>query len=126
MGFAIKHTGDFQKLRNFVAAMTGDDIYEALESYGRQGVNALANATPIDSGITAASWSYHVDRSMGQSSITWSNSEMAGGVPVVILLSYGHATGNGGYVQGRNFINPAIAGTFDQIAEGVWKAVVSA
>lgn len=125
MGFSIKQSGNFQKLENFLARMTNDDIYAALESYGRQGVIALAAATPADSGLTAASWDYHVDRAMGQSSITWTNSHMAGGVPVVILLTYGHGTGTGGYVQGQDFINPAIAETFNQIAESVWKVVVA-
>lgn len=127
MGFSIEQKGNFQHLENFIAKMLKDDIYEQLESYGRQGVSALASATPVDSGLTAESWGYKVDRSIGQSSITWTNSHViAGGAPVVILLQYGHGTGTGGYVQGRDFINPAIAGTFKQIADGVWKAVVAA
>ena len=127
MSFSIKHSGSFQNIERFFYSMLNDDIYSKLDSFGRMGVAALAGATPVDSGLTAESWSYIVDRNLGRSSsITWTNSSMAGGVPVVILLTYGHGTGTGGYVQGQDFINPAIAGTFDQIADGVWKAVTSA
>lgn len=125
MRVVIKQSGNFQKLENFLAKMLQDDIYAQLEECGRQGVIALAGATPVDSGLTAASWDYHVDRSLGQSSVTWSNSHMAAGVPVVILITYGHGTGTGGYVQGQDFINPALADIFDQTADSVWKAVVA-
>ena len=126
MGFTIKQSGSFQHLENFLARMLNDDIYAKLDAFGRQGVAALAGATPVDSGITASLWDYTVNRSLGQSSIVWSNSHMAGGVPVVILLQYGHGTGTGGYVQGMDFINPALASTFKEIADNVWEAVVSA
>lgn len=126
MGFVIKQTGNFQNLENFLARMLNDDIYAKLDAFGRQGVAALAGATPVDSGITAESWDYTVNRSIGESSIVWSNSHMADGVPVVILLQYGHGTGTGGYVQGMDFINPALASTFKEIADNVWEAVVAA
>lgn len=125
-GFSIKQKGSFQHLETFLARMLHDDIFDQLDEVGRQGVVALANATPIDSGLTAESWSYDVIRGPGKSSVTWMNSHMAGGVPVVILLQYGHATGTGGYVQGEDFINPAIADTFKSAIDGVWKAVVQA
>lgn len=126
MRVVIKQSGNFQKLENFLAKMLEDNLYAQLEECGRQGVVALAAATPVDSGLTAASWDYIVDYSVGQSSVTWSNSHMANGVPVVVLLTYGHGTGTGGYVQGQDFINPALAGIFNQTADSVWKAVVAA
>lgn len=101
-------------------------MFNQLDKYAREGVSALASATPIDSGKTAAAWSYQVTKSGESYSITWSNSSLAGTTPVVILLQYGHGTGSGGYVAGRDFINPAIRPIFDKIAENVWKAVTSA
>lgn len=101
-------------------------LFSSLDQYGRMGVNALASATPVESGVSAQSWSYEVKRARGSCSITWFNSHVVGGVPVVILLQYGHGTGTGGYVRGRDFINPAIQPVFDRIADEVWKAVTSA
>lgn len=118
--------GDFKNMEAFLKAMTGDDIYRSLNSYGQEGVNALAAATPRDSGLTANSWSYKVEKSRGSYSIEWINSNTVNGTPVVIMLQYGHGTGTGGYVIGRDFINPAIKPTFDRIASDVWKAVTSA
>lgn len=118
--------GDFKNMEAFLKAMTGDDIYRSLNSYGQEGVNALAAATPRDSGLTANSWSYKVEKSRGSYSIEWINSNTVNGTPVVIMLQYGHGTGTGGYVIGRDFINPAIRPTFDRIASDVWKAVTSA
>lgn len=127
MSFVIKQSGNFQHLENFIARVTDDEIYASLESWGEIGTQALANATPVDTGRTADLWSYTVDRSIGQSSISWTNDNVIeGGTPLVILLTYGHATGNGGFVQGRDFINAALADIFDGIAEGVWKVVVAA
>lgn len=126
MSFVIKQTGSFQKLEIFLAKILKDDIYAQLDAYGRQGVNALASATPFDSGLTAASWGYTVERDKRRSSIIWTNTHVVDGTPVVILLTYGHATGTGGYVQGKDFINSALAGVFDEISASVWKAVVSA
>lgn len=127
-GFSIKQSGNFQHLENFIARVSGDKLFEILDDYGQIGVSRLAAATPEDSGVTAASWSYYVDRGVGQSSITFTNDHMDdnGQTPVVILLQYGHGTGTGGYVQGHDFINPAIQAVFDNLRDDIWKAVVAA
>lgn len=126
MRISVAAKGNFHKLEAFLSKMRQDDLYLKLDALGRQGVQQLAAATPKDSGDTAASWDYRVYRNPGQSTVKWFNYSMAGETPVVILLQYGHGTGTGGWVQGYDFINPAIRGTMDQIAEEVWKAVVSA
>ena len=118
--------GSFQKTDNFLSRMSNGDIFRTLETYGREGVNALASSTPVESGATAAGWDYEVRRTGKSFSITWINSHKVNGLPIVILLQYGHGTGTGGYVQGRDFINPAMRPIFDKIAENVWKAVTSA
>lgn len=87
------------------------------------GVNALSNATPVESALTASSWYYEVESRRGYHSIRWYNSNVNQGVPIAIILQYGHGTGTGGYVRGRDYINPAIRPVFDQIANEVWKEV---
>lgn len=126
--FSINQEGSFQHLETFLAKMAKDDLYQSLETYAIRGMDALASATPERTGLTAASWSYTIVRGGDTSSITWTNSHMDdnGGAPVVILLQYGHGTGTGGYVQGHDFINPAISGIMDDLADEVWKAVVQA
>lgn len=103
--------------------MSKMDIRSILNKYGEKGVKALNQATPSQTGRTAASWSYTVEAKGGAYTIAWTNNVMAGDVPLVILLQYGHGTGTGGYVAGRDFINPAIQPIFDQIATDVWKEV---
>lgn len=122
----FESSGSFKNLERFLNRMSSGEIFRVLDKYGRMGVNALANATPTETGLTAHSWSYEVSRGRGGYSITWTNSHTVGGTPLVIMLQYGHGTGTGGYVQGRDFINPAIKPVFDQIANDVWKAVTSA
>lgn len=95
-----------------------------LDKYGQAGVNALSAATPIDSGATASSWYYEITESKGNYTITWSNSNVADGVPIVILIQYGHATKNGGYVQGIDFINPTLKPMFKKIADDAWMEVI--
>lgn len=121
--FSLHSHGDFKNTLKFLQGATTSNIRDILASYGQQGVNALARATPIDSGEAASSWSYQVVVNNGSVSIQWTNSSMAGGTPVVILLQYGHGTGTGGYVQGRDFINPAIQPVMDSIADKVWREV---
>lgn len=127
MGSALtfKHVGGFQHLENFLARMMNHDLFSALDSYGQQGVEALRNATPEDTGLTAASWGYVLTNENDIWSLQWTNTSMAGGTPVVILLQYGHATGNGGYIRGYDFINPAVQPIFDDIADSVWKKVIA-
>lgn len=119
-------TGSFGNTNSFLKKVSDGSIFRTLEHYGQMGVDALALHTPVDSGLTASMWRYKVSRSRNTYSITWYNGNTAAGTPVAILLQYGHATGTGGYVQGRDYINPAMQPLFDQIAADVWKAVTSA
>lgn len=119
----IKQSGSFKNTERFLTRASNLNIRSILDMYGREGVMALASATPVDTGLTAQSWGYEVHVSKNTYSITWTNSNVVNGVPVAIVLQYGHATKNGGYVQGRDYINPAIKPIFDKIAEQVWKEV---
>lgn len=101
------------------------DIYKSLERYGQEGVAALSSATPADTGLAANSWYYTVEVTKNGASITWSNSDVEGGFPVAVMIQYGHGTGTGGYVSGRDYINPAIVPIFDKIAESVWREVTA-
>lgn len=122
---SFHHKGNFQKTDNFLKKAKQGDYFRSLEKFAQEGVNALASATPIDSGKTAASWDYTISRSKGSVSITWTNSNINNGVNIAVIIQYGHGTRNGGYVQGRDYINPAIRPVFDKIAENVWKEVTS-
>lgn len=120
----IKQTGNFNNTDRFLSQSVKTNYRNILDRYGREGVEALASATPIDSGLTADSWGYEISISpRGSYQISWTNSNVVDGTPVVILLQYGHGTKNGGYVQGQDFINPAIRPIFDKIATDVWKEV---
>lgn len=118
--------GSFNKTETFIQRMSRGEIFSLLDGYAHEGVAALAAATPRESGVTASSWTSKVTRSLGKTTITWSNSHVVNGSPIAIMLQYGHGTGTGGYVQGRDYINPAIKPVFDKIAEKTWKAVTSA
>ena len=123
---SIRHRGSFQNIEKFLSRMERREMFDGLNSIGQEGTNALVANTPRDSGVTANSW-YHVvaTDSLG-ARIIWRNDNVVAGVPLVIMLQYGHGTGTGGYVQGRDFINPAIEPIFNRIAEEVWKVVTSA
>lgn len=118
--------GNFNNTERFLKKMSSADILVALKSLAQEGVRALSAATPVDSGLTAASWGFEITRSKTSSSITWTNSHIVSGQPIAIMLQYGHGTGTGGYVRGRDYINPAIQPVFDKIAEEAWKVVTSA
>lgn len=124
--FSFTSHGSFARTEAFLKRMNKGGMFDALDASAREGVAALSNATPVDSGITAASWGYEIQKSRGSCTITWTNDHVIDGRPIVIMLQYGHGTGTGGYVQGRDFINPAIKPVFDRIADKVWKAVTSA
>lgn len=113
-------------MESFLKSISKLDIMGILNSYGQEGVSALSLATPLDTGLAALSWDYEVSRKGGVYSITWTNSDIENGFPVAIMLQYGYGTGTGGYVQGEDYINPAIRPIFDKIADKVWKAVTSA
>lgn len=119
----IKHKGNFNKTERFLNRISKVDFLRILEKYGREGVNALAAATPVDSGLTANSWYYEIKTSRNSYTISWGNSNVVNGVPIAIVLQYGHATKNGGFVRGRDYINPAIQPIFDKIAEEAWREV---
>ena len=120
---SFKHTGDFSKTTKFLQRAKGLDISRILETYAREGVSALASATPVESGKTASSWYYEIERSKTSATITFLNSHVNQGVPIAIILQYGHGTGTGGWVQGRDYINPAIQPIFDKIADEAWREV---
>lgn len=125
--FSVSSTGTPGKTEAYLAKIRNGNILAQLDQYGRMGVAALSNATPVESGATAHSWYYKVARSGGSFTIEWHNSHVTeDGVPIAILLQYGHGTGTGGYVAGRDFINPAMRPVMDQIAAEVWKVVTSA
>lgn len=120
----FKHKGNFDKTTKFLNHALHSNIVNILNKYAIDGVNALASATPIDSGITAISWGYEITQNFNGFKITWTNSNSPEGVNVAVLLQYGHATANGGYVEGRDYINPAIRPIFDKIAESAWQEVI--
>lgn len=118
-------SGSNDKMESFLKNALKVDVRAIMDSCGRQGVQALSSATPLESGRASQSWSYTTEAKNGVYSITWHNSDVENGFPVVVMLQYGYGTGTGGYVEGINFINPAIKPVFDQIADKVWKAVIS-
>lgn len=119
----FRHQGDFSKTTRFLEKVKGAVKLSDLDKYGREGVNALASATPVDSGLTAKSWYYTIQNKNGSVTITFNNSNIQNGVPIAIILQYGHGTRNGGWVQGRDYINPAIQPIFDKIANNAWREV---
>lgn len=122
----IKQTGDFKKLDTYFERILEIVKLGKLDKYGREGVEALASATPRDSGKTAASWEYEIERNGDVLSIVYSNSNVNDGVNIAVILQYGHGTGTGGYVVGVDYINPAIQSVFERIADEAWKEVVEA
>lgn len=120
---SFRQQGDFSKLTSFLERAKEVVKIGDLDKYGREGVAALASATPVDSGLTANSWYYEIQHTNGTATITFNNSNIQNGVPIAIILQYGHGTGTGGWVQGRDYINPAIQPVFDEIAENAWKEV---
>ncbi len=121
----IKQKGDFKKLDRYLERLLNVIKRGELDKYGRMGVDALMAATPVDSGKTAQSWYYEVKHTNGGASIVFRNSNVNDGVPIAIILQLGHGTGTGGYVAGRDYINPAVQPIFDQIANDAWKEVTS-
>jgi hypothetical protein len=118
--------GSTQKTRRFLTNVDPKKLYASLEAEAARGVEALRSATPVDSGLTAKSWSYEITVANGVTTISWINAHSENGVNVAVILQYGHGTGTGGYVAGRDYINPAMKPVFDEIADIVWKKVTSA
>lgn len=119
----FRQKGDFSKLTNYLERLKEAANIGVLDKYGKAGVAALASATPTDTGETASSWYYEIERQNGSASIIFKNSHVNKGVNVAIILQYGHGTGTGGWVEGRDYINPAIQPIFDKIAEDAWREV---
>lgn len=117
--------GDFSKVLKYLNGLKSRKYRDILERYAKEGVEALRSNTPVDSGITADSWDYEIKMTKKGFSINWTNSNVVDGVPIVILLQYGHATRSGSFVEGRDFINPAMKPIFDEIVESLWKEVES-
>lgn len=120
---SFKQKGDFSKLTRYMERLKETVRRGILDKYGREGVSLLSSATPVDSGLTASSWYYRIENRNGSAKITFYNSNVQEGVPIAIILQYGHATGTGGWVQGRDYINPAIQPLFDKIADEAWREV---
>jgi len=116
--------GDFKKTNSFLKRIMKLDFSSLLKKYAEEGVEALFNATPIKTGKTAASWDYEIVKGRDTVSIFWTNSNLENDVPIAVILDYGHGTANGGYVQGRHYISPAIRPVFDKIANAAWKEVI--
>ena len=120
---SFRQKGDFANVTRYLERAKKGVRLSSLERFGRDGVAALASATPLESGETANSWNYKIENQNGVVKIGFYNSNVVDGVPIAIILQYGHGTRNGGYVQGRDYINPAIQPVFDQIAKHAWKEV---
>ena len=123
MGIHITCSGDLSKTMKFLNRLQNKDYLNILSEYGKRGVDALRAATPKDSGKTADSWYYEITQDRNQTTIEWCNSNMNKGVSIALILQYGHGTGTGGYVQGTDYINPAMKAIFDDLANECWKEV---
>lgn len=122
---SFRQKGDFSKLNKYFEKLRETAKIGVLDKYGQAGVAALASATPTETGLTASSWYYEIKRQNGSVSIEFKNSNVNKGVPIAIILQYGHGTGTGGWVEGRDYINPAIQPIFDQLTADAWKEVTS-
>ena len=120
---SFRQKGNFKQVTRYFEKVKKSARLDVLEKYGREGVTALASATPVDTGITASSWYYEIEHGGNSATISFCNSNIQNGVPIAIILQYGHGTRNGGWVQGRDYINPAIQPVLDKIADSAWKEV---
>lgn len=120
---SFNHKGDFSKLNTYLERLKRINYSSILDKYGKEGVAALAASTPIESGRTASSWYYEVSGGRDQVKITFLNSHVNQGVPIAIILQLGHGTGTGGWVEGRDYINPAVQPVFDRITDEAWREV---
>ena len=117
------HHGDFKHTEKFLQGASRGDYLKVLDKYGREGVAALSAASPVDSGLTSESWDYEIQNGNGSYKIVWTNSNIHDGVPIAVIIQYGHGTGTGGYVEGRDYINPAMKSVFDKMADEAWREV---
>lgn len=121
----IKFTqkGDFSRTFDFLKKAKEQQFLRILEKYGKEGVNALSSATPVDTGLTASSWYYKIERNGNLATLSFCNSNIQNEIPIAIILQYGHGTGTGGWVEGRDYINPAIQPVFNKIAKQAWEEI---
>jgi hypothetical protein len=124
--FSVTSVGSWDKTIAFLEYLASGKMYDVLDRYGRIGVDRLASATPIETGLTAHSWGYQVEHKSDYSAISWFNTHTHNGVNIAVILQYGHGTGTGGWVEGRDYINPAIQPVFDKMVEDIWKEVRNA
>lgn len=124
-GITLEASGNYSSTTTWLQRIGRMSIEQQLARYGLKGVKALASSTPARTGKTAASWYYSVSRNGDTWTLSWNNDNINHGVPIAIVLQYGHVTGTGGWVQGRDYINPAIKPLMDEIAEGVWRTVTN-
>lgn len=122
----FEQKGDFRNTDRFLKKMSKMDFINTLRGVAQKGVQALIAATPVDSGLTANSWGYEIKRSRSSFEIVWTNTNVVAGHPIAIMLQYGHGTGTGGYVRGRDYINPAMRPIFEQILADLWTEVTTA
>ena len=122
----FSHKGDFSKLTSYLGSVKKAVKVRDLDKFGKEGVAALASVTPVDTGKTANSWYYEIEQTQGSSTIRFCNSNIQNGVPIAIILQYGHGTRNGGWVVGRDYINPAVQPIFDEILKRAWGEVTKA
>lgn len=122
---SFRQRGSFRKTERLLKKSLGRDYVSVLSKYGEQGVSALSAGTPLESGLTASSWSYEIIQNDTGVSVVWNNSNVNKGVNIALILQYGHGTRNGGWVEGRDYINPALQSIFDKMAEAAWKEVTS-
>lgn len=120
----FKQHGDFQKTKKYLMGIRRPVKYEVLNRFGRMGVDALMANTPVDSGETARAWGYKIEEKGDRISLVFTNSNINDGVQIAVIIQYGHGTGTGGWVEGRDYINPAIRPLFDQMVEEIWKGVI--
>lgn len=123
---SLSSSGSFDKTEKFLRSLQKLNLGRLAQAQAEKGVRALAEATPQESGLAANSWSYEITQSKGSLNIAWKNSNVEGGYHVAVMIQYGHGTGTGGWIQGVDYINPAMRPVFDQIADTLWKAVTSA
>lgn len=121
----FKHTGNFNKSVKFLGKIKNFNPLDVLNRYGAEGVRVLASMTPVDSHLTANSWNYEIVKNHNSYKIYWTNSNVQDGVSIAVILHYGHGTRTGGWVEGRDYINPAIQPIFDKIAESAWREVIN-
>ena len=124
--FYTTSQGDFKKTTTFLETMKSGKIFSDLHRYGRMGVDRLSSATPRDTGRAATSWGYQIGHTNGVHAVSWFNTDVEGNVNVAVIIQYGHGTGTGGYVVGRDYINPALRPLFDQAVNDIWRQVTNA